>query len=94
MALADFEEIESTAVSRYKGAAERLPQYKPTKGEPGKWKGDEKISEGEVEYQGHCHCGNIRYVVRTKPFDEWDVSVCNCSWCFKVRTFIPRFLQP
>ena len=58
----------------------REPFYKPEYGEPMKWtQDDEPLEEGDVEYQGHCHCGKARYVMRYKKMEEWEPSDCNRS---------------
>lgn len=80
----EIEKIPYSSAPDEKTAKAIEPQYKPQHGEPVTWPTDEPIKEGEVEYQGHCHCGTVRYVLRHKPLSEWTVNDCNCSVCFKV----------
>ena len=82
----EIEAIPYSSRSEHMKVAE--PQYKPQHGEPVEWPTDEPLKEGEVEYQGHCHCGAVRYVLRHKPLSEWTVNDCNCSVCFKVCSFL------
>ncbi|KAL8874647.1 MAG: hypothetical protein Q9174_000052 [Haloplaca sp. 1 TL-2023] len=35
----------------------------------------------KVSYTGNCHCDAIKFELRTRPLDEQEVSVCNCSIC-------------
>lgn len=79
--------LDITPNAKKEGALFRAPFYAPQHGERMKWtKDDEPLKEGDVEYQGHCHCGSVRYVMRYKPMSEWEPSDCNCSYCFKVRS--------
>lgn len=86
--LSDADHIESIPTFMLEdGAHTREPHYKTTRGEPVKWEG-EPLKEGEVEYQGHCHCGGVRYAMHWKPMEEWQGNSCNCSFCWKVRSYL------
>lgn len=40
-----------------------------------------KGEEGLELYNGNCHCGSVKYTVKTKPFNKLKVLSCNCSLC-------------
>ncbi|KFY52856.1 hypothetical protein V496_08142 [Pseudogymnoascus sp. VKM F-4515 (FW-2607)] len=46
-------------------------------------KAEEKPEDDLVTYYGNCHCGKIRYALRSKNLDDLDVMQCNCSMCGK-----------
>jgi hypothetical protein len=49
----------------------------------GKWRidGEERAMTDLCEYNGGCHCGAVRFVVKASP--EPEVENCNCSICRK-----------
>lgn len=64
-------------------------------GEQVEWKQPEGKAEEEPEddlvtYYGNCHCGKIRYALRSKNLDDLDVMQCNCSMCGKVSSRLLR----
>lgn len=63
--------------------------YAPEFGQRVEWKkpegkDEEKTEDDLVTYYGNCHCGKIRYALRSKNLDDLEVMQCNCSMCGKV----------
>jgi hypothetical protein len=72
--------LETTQLKRQ----ELLPKYEPPTSYP-----DMELGEGEDDlklYNGNCHCGAVKYTVKTKPLTELKVLSCNCSLCARVRS--------
>lgn len=70
--------------------------YAPEFGQQVEWKkpegkDEEQTEDNLVTYYGNCHCGKIRYALRSKNLYDMAVMQCNCSMCGKVS---PRFLRP
>lgn len=68
--------------------------YAPEFGQQVEWKkpegkDGEKTEDDLTTYHGNCHCGKIRYALRSKDLYDMEVMQCNCSMCGKVST---RFL--
>jgi hypothetical protein len=71
--------------------------YAPEFGQRVEWKkpegkDEEKTEDDLVTYYGNCHCGKIRYALRSKNLDDMEVMQCNCSMCGKVSTYFLHFL--
>jgi hypothetical protein len=47
-------------------------------------------AEGKTRYEGSCHCGRVRFVVRG---DLGKATVCNCSMC-TMKGFIHLIVAP
>jgi len=70
----DFEAIPKEET---RNGASRDPRYQPPKAP---FMLDDPHSDLKV-YSGNCHCGKVRYSVKTKPLTEVKVMSCNCSLC-------------
>lgn len=80
--------MEALPKRHYDGWGKWTP-YAPQFGERMEWKKpegktDEEAEDDLVTYYGNCHCGKIRYALRSKNLDDLEVMQCNCSMCGKV----------
>lgn len=41
-----------------------------------------------MEIQGHCHCGNVRYLLESDRADGMTLRICRCDFCLRHR---PRY---
>ncbi|OBT98943.1 hypothetical protein VE01_02456 [Pseudogymnoascus verrucosus] len=62
--------------------------YAPEFGQQVEWKkpegkDEEKTEDDLITYHGNCHCGKIRYALRSKDLYDMEVMQCNCSMCGK-----------
>ncbi|KFX86947.1 hypothetical protein V490_08676 [Pseudogymnoascus sp. VKM F-3557] len=80
-------DVEALPKRHYDGWGKWTP-YAPQFGERIEWKkpegkADEEAEDDLVTYYGNCHCGKIRYALRSKNIDDLEVMQCNCSMCGK-----------
>lgn len=75
--------MDSLDIHLWDGFNKMLPLYVPPT-IPGPYI-DTELEDGLKLYSGNCHCGAVRYTLKSKPLEEIEVVSCNCSLCSRVR---------
>ena len=44
----------------------------------------DEVEGGFEMYSGNCHCGAVKYTLKTKPLMDQKPMSCNCSLCSRV----------